>query len=59
MENAQNSKAPIQGLADRVSKYFIPFVILLTVVTWIIWFSLAYSGRSPITDEELHCMTRF
>jgi P-type Cu+ transporter len=43
VENAQNSKAPIQGLADTIAKYFVPCIILLSVITWIIWFSYAYS----------------
>ena len=30
-------------MADRISKYFVPIVILLTIIAWIIWFSYAYS----------------
>ncbi len=35
---AQRSRAPIQKLADTVSSYFVPAVILIAVVTAIIWF---------------------
>ena len=34
---AQRSRAPIQRLADRVSAYFVPAVILIAVVTFVVW----------------------
>ncbi|MCE2982791.1 MAG: heavy metal translocating P-type ATPase [Parachlamydia sp.] len=35
---AQRSRAPIQGLADKVSSYFVPAVIVIAVLTFIAWF---------------------
>ncbi len=34
---AQRSKAPIQNLADRVSFYFVPAVILTAIITFAVW----------------------
>ncbi|XP_065006007.1 copper-transporting ATPase HMA5-like [Musa acuminata AAA Group] len=38
IESAQMAKAPVQKFADRISKYFVPLVIVLATFTWLIWF---------------------
>ncbi len=38
VESAQSSRAPIQRLADAVSSYFVPVVLMLAVATFVIWF---------------------
>jgi Cu+-exporting ATPase len=38
VEQAQGSKAPIQQLADKVSAVFVPIVIILAVLTFLIWY---------------------
>ncbi len=38
VEEAQNRKAPIQSLADKVATLFVPFVTLTAAGTWLFWF---------------------
>lgn len=40
---ASNTKAPIAKMADKVSSYFVPIVILLAIVTFIVYLLLGYS----------------
>lgn len=42
-EEAVLSKAPIERVTDKVSKYFVPFVILISLITFVVSLSL---GRS-------------
>jgi Cu+-exporting ATPase len=44
VSDAQRSRAPIQAVADRVSGWFVPSVVLIAVATFIVW-SLA--GPEP------------
>ena len=41
MRDAQGSRAPIQRLADRISGIFVPIVLSLAVVTFVVWFIAA------------------
>jgi Cu+-exporting ATPase len=37
VSEAQRSRAPVQKLADRVSAYFVPAVVLVAILTFIVW----------------------
>jgi Cu+-exporting ATPase len=44
VSEAQRSRAPIQRLADQVSSYFVPAVIVAAVVTFVVWY---FVGPQP------------
>ncbi|MGK0175893.1 MAG: Cu+-exporting ATPase [Ulvibacter sp.] len=44
VNSASRSKAPIQKLADKISKYFVPIVIIIALITFVIW---AVFGPEP------------
>ena len=41
VQQAQGSKAPVQKLVDKIAGVFVPLVILISVVTFILWLILA------------------
>jgi Cu+-exporting ATPase len=50
VENAQASKAPIQNLADKISAVFVPIVIVIALITFLIWFFLVpIAANSELT----------
>ncbi|WP_235297621.1 heavy metal translocating P-type ATPase [Portibacter marinus] len=38
VNEASRSRAPIQKLADRISKYFVPTVIIVSLITFVVWY---------------------
>jgi len=43
IEDAQGSKAPIQGFADKISAWFVPAVICIALITFAVWMLLGSS----------------
>jgi len=57
IENAQNSKAPIQKLADYVAGIFVPIVLVLAAITIISWLLIGpqYLGWSKAVSLGITC----
>ena len=49
VQDAQGSRAPIQRLADKVSAIFVPTVVVIAILTFVVWFDFAPVGtRLPL-----------
>ncbi len=61
VNNASRSRAPIQKLADSIAKYFVPTVVVISVITFFIWAkfgpepSLVYSFINAIAVLIIAC----
>lgn len=61
VQDAQNSKAPIARLADTISGYFVPVVMILAVWTFVVWFNwgpqpqLVYALVTSVTVLIIAC----
>jgi len=47
VREGQTRRAPIERVADVLTSYFVPFVTLIAISTWIIWLALGLSGTLP------------
>ena len=49
VEDAQESKAPIAKIADEVSRYFVPIVIVIAIIASVLWYVLGVTGKVSLT----------
>lgn len=54
VREGQTHRAPIERVADTITAHFVPFVVLVAVLTWLIWLVLGITGSIPHDwrDEE-------
>jgi Cu+-exporting ATPase len=47
VREGQTHRAPVERVADTITSHFVPFVVLVAVLTWLIWLVLGTSGGIP------------
>lgn len=47
VQEAQGSKAPVQRVADKIARVFVPVVLCLAVITFIIWYAAGGDSLLP------------
>lgn len=51
VEQAQQTKAPIEALVDKVAAWFVPAVLLISAITFIIWLALGASFEIALINS--------
>ncbi|KPA81108.1 putative copper-transporting ATPase-like protein [Leptomonas pyrrhocoris] len=52
VQEAQNTKPAVQRVADRIAMYFVPFVLVLSIVTLLVWLVLGAAHTYPDSWRE-------
>ncbi len=55
VQDAQGSKAPVQKLVDKIAGVFVPIVIVIAILTFILWFTLG--GDNGVVQGLLAAIT--
>jgi Cd2+-exporting ATPase len=53
VDEAKLSKPKIQDMADRVASYFVPVVVCLTIITFVIWVAVGVAVRKQSGSEAV------
>lgn len=53
VQQAQSSKPPIGRLVDKVSSYFVPSVMIIAIITFLVWFNF---GPQPVLNYSIVTM---
>ena len=57
--DAQHRKPHVQALADRVARYFVPAVLLISIGTWLVWTVKAHLGLSHEAVVAAHAHSAY
>ncbi|CAF3953068.1 unnamed protein product [Rotaria sp. Silwood2] len=52
VEDAQTSKAPIQELADKIAGVFVPFILVISFLTWLIYVIIGYTAYDSLKKHS-------
>ena len=55
VQDAQGSKAPVQKLVDKIASIFVPTVIGIAILTWILWYVLG--GQNGVVQGLMAAVT--
>lgn len=55
VEEAQGSKPPVQKLVDKIAGIFVPVVLIISVLTFIVW--MIFGGEDPLPHALLAMIT--
>ncbi|CAK9436901.1 uncharacterized protein LODBEIA_P14230 [Lodderomyces beijingensis] len=47
VRDGQLRKAPMERTADLITGYFVPVIVALALITWVVWLALGHSGALP------------
>lgn len=47
VREGQSKRAPMERIADFLTAYFVPVVVLISILTWLVWLTLGLSGALP------------
>ncbi|USK56185.1 heavy metal translocating P-type ATPase [Cytobacillus solani] len=53
VEEAQSSKAPIQHIADKVTGIFVPIIIVISMLTFVLWYVMIQPGQLSEALEKV------
>merc|ERR1711939_835730 len=48
VREGQSKRAPMERIADLLTAYFVPVVVVIAITTWIVWLALGLSGTLPL-----------
>jgi Cu+-exporting ATPase len=49
VQDAQNRQVPIQNFADKIAGIFVPTVVVLSILTFLVWYILIQTGIVPLS----------